>query len=307
MIVTKGLSRAFGPVLAVDSLDLEIEDGQIFGLIGPNGAGKTTTIRMLTCLIEPTFGTAVLDNFNIENEKDKTSIREIIGLLPENPGLYETLSAYQNLAFYADLYDMEPVTKEFSIERYLSMLGIWDKKEVTCGTFSRGMKQKLAIVRALIHEPKYLFLDEPTASLDPASVATVRDFISELKTKKRTIFINTHNLDEAERLCDRIGIFNKKLIAIGTPKELALALWPRRIIAVVNNPGTAMIDAIKSLNGVINVKLAGNKILADVDEPETRSPQIVKVLVEAGAEVVSVNEQIHSLEEVYLEYIGGRA
>jgi ABC-2 type transport system ATP-binding protein len=307
MIITKGLSRAFGSVLAVDNLDLEIMDGQIFGLIGPNGAGKTTTIRMLTCLIEPTFGGARLDDYDITKENDKFSIRENTGLLPENPGLYETLSAYQNLAYYADLYDMEPTIKELSIERYLRMLGIWDQKEVTSGTFSRGMKQKLAIVRALIHEPKYLFLDEPTASLDPASVATVREFISELKTKKRTIFINTHNLDEAERLCDRVGIFNKKLIAEGTPKELALRLWPRRVIVEVTNPSEWYVKNLASLSGVKNVQASGLRLMVDVDEPSIRAPDIVKVLVENGAGISSVNEEVHNLEEVYLQLVGGRA
>jgi ABC-2 type transport system ATP-binding protein len=307
MIIAKGLSRAFGPVLAVDNLDLEIKDGQIYGFIGPNGAGKTTTMRMLTCLIEPTFGMATLDGFHIREEGDKPRIREIIGLLPESPGLYETLSAYQNLAYYADLYDMDQTIKELSIERYLKMLGIWNERDVTCGTFSRGMKQKLAIVRALIHEPKYLFLDEPTASLDPASVATVREFISERKTKKRTIFINTHNLDEAERLCDRVGIFNKRLITEGTPRELALNLWPRRVIVDVKTPNEWHRKILAGLAGVNKVRVSGNRIFVDVDEPDLRAPEIVKLLVESGAEVLSVNEQVHKLEEVYLELIGGRA
>ncbi|KYK26387.1 MAG: multidrug ABC transporter ATP-binding protein [Candidatus Proteinoplasmatales archaeon SG8-5] len=307
MITTKGLSRAFGPILAVNKLDLNIQDGQIFGLIGPNGAGKTTTIRMLTCLIEPTLGSAQLDGFDIRKEDDKYRIREITGLLPESPGLYETLSAYQNLEYYADLYDMDPTVKDLSIERYLRMLGIWDKSDVTCGTFSRGMKQKLAIVRALIHEPKYLLLDEPTASLDPASVATVREFISELKTKKRTIFINTHNLDEAERLCDRVGIFNKKLIAEGTPKELALKLWPRRVVIEVRNPNEWYAKNLSALSGVTFVEATGLRLMVDVDDPGVRAPEIVKVLVENGAEVSSVNEEVHNLEEVYLELIGGKS
>lgn len=305
MIITKGLNRAFGSVLAVDNLDLEVKDGEVFGLIGPNGAGKTTTIRMLTCLIEPTSGTATLDRYEITNERHKMRIREIIGLLPEDPGLYETLSAYQNLAFYADLHEMDPDIKEKAIERYLGMLGIWEKRDATSGTFSRGMKQKLAIVRALLHEPKYLFLDEPTASLDPTSVATVREFMSELKAKRRTIFINTHNLDEAERLCDRVGIFNKNLIAVGTPKELALRLWPRRLVLEVKNSDSRFIDVARGLQGVGNVQLNGNRLVIDIDEPEVRAPVVVKVLVEEGAEVSSMNEEVHSLEEIYLELVGG--
>lgn len=305
MIITKGLNRAFGSVLAVDNLDLEVKDGEVFGLIGPNGAGKTTTIRMLTCLIEPTSGTATLDRYEITNERHKMRIREIVGLLPEDPGLYETLSAYQNLAFYADLHEMDSDAKEKAIERYLGMLGIWGKKDTTSGTFSRGMKQKLAIVRALLHEPKYLFLDEPTASLDPASVATVREFMSELKTKRRTIFINTHNLDEAERLCDRVGIFNKNLIAVGTPKELALRLWPRRLVLEIKNSDKRFVDVARELQGVGNVQLDGNRLLIDIDEPEARAPGVVKALVEEGAEVASMNEEAHSLEEIYLELVGG--
>jgi ABC-2 type transport system ATP-binding protein len=305
MIIIKGLNRTFGSVLAVDNLDLEVKDGEVFGLIGPNGAGKTTTIRMLTCLIEPTSGTATLDRHEITKERDKMRIREIVGLLPEDPGLYETLSAYQNLVFYADLHEMDSDVKERAIERYLRMLGIWDKKDATSGTFSRGMKQKLAIVRALLHEPKYLFLDEPTASLDPASVATVREFMSELKSKRRTIFINTHNLDEAERLCDRVGVFNKNLMALGTPKELALSLWPRRLILELRNSDIRFAEVARGLQGVRNVQLDGNRLQIDLDEPEARAPGIIKALVEEGAEVCSMNEEVHSLEEIYLEYVGG--
>ncbi len=303
MIITKGLSRTFGPLLAVDNLNLEIKDGEVFCLIGPNGAGKTTTIRMLTCLIEPTSGTATVDKYEIRNERHKMKIRELVGLLPEAPGLYETLSAHQNLEYYADLYEMDPDIKERAIERYLRMLGIWSERDVTCGTFSRGMKQKLAIVRALLHEPGYLFLDEPTASLDPASVATVREFMAELKTKKRTIFISTHNLDEAERLCDRVGIFNKGLIAVGTPRELSMKLWPRRLILKIRNPKVSFLETAREHDGVSNASLDGNKLIVEIDEPEGRAPLIAKSLVEMGAEITSMNEEAHSLEEIYLEFL----
>lgn len=305
MIITDGLTRTFNGFTAVEDLSLEIKEGEVFGLIGPNGAGKTTTMRMLCCLIKPSQGTATIDGHTIGKEPDAMKIRKIIGLLPESPGVYETLTAYQNLDFYGELHDLDIDVRAKAIERLLKMMDIWERRDETIGTFSRGMKQKISIARALVHDPKYLFLDEPTASLDPGAVGTVREFISRLKKQGRTIFINTHNLDEAERLCDRIGLVDKRLIAVGRPKELAKELWPRRLVITVDNMREDTLARVKGMPGVKEVLCEGNMLKIDVDEPETKGSEITKTLLDDGVKVLSLQEDHHNLEEVYLKYLGG--
>ncbi len=306
MIVTKGLTRKFNGFTAVRDLDLEVREGEVFGFIGPNGAGKTTTLRMLACLIKPTSGTAMIDDNLVGREPDSTRIRSMIGLLPENPGVYETLSAYQNLDFYGELHGLEEGTRQWSIESLLKLLGIWERRDETIGTFSRGMKQKIAIARALVHDPKYLFLDEPTASLDPEAVSKVRDFLSDLRGQGRTIFINTHNLDEAERFCDRIGIINQRLIAVGRPKELADRLWPRMVHIKVADMRDDLLVNIREMPGVRKVDMIADKLKIEVDEPEARGSEIAKVLIDADVKVLHLQEAHHSLEDVYLKFMEGR-
>jgi ABC-2 type transport system ATP-binding protein len=229
LIETNSLTKKFGDLRAVDSLTLHVNDGEVFGFLGPNGAGKTTTVRMLCCLISKTSGTAKIGDYEVGNNADQQKIRRMIGLLTENVGLYEELSAYDNLDFYGRFYKLDAQKRKEQIEYLLKMLGLWERRNEAAGTFSKGMKQKLAIARALIHDPQVLFLDEPTASLDPEASKTVRDFILELKKEKRTIFLNTHLLDEAEKICDRVAILNTRLIATGTPQELRRSLSGRKI------------------------------------------------------------------------------
>ena len=177
-----------------------------------------------------TSGTAQIGNFSVDNKQDRLEIRKIVGLLPENVGLYENLSAYKNLDFYGKLYEVPEQKRKENIERLLKLLGIWERREDLVGTFSKGTKQKIAIARSLIHDPQVLFLDEPTVNLDPEASKTVRDFILDLKKEKRTIFINTHNLDEADRLCDRIAILKNRLIVVDSPKNLETSLYKRKTI-----------------------------------------------------------------------------
>ena len=220
LIDTESLTKKFGDLTAVDNLTLHVSDGEVFGFLGPNGAGKTTTIRMLCCLISKTSGSAKIGGYEIGSKEDSLKIRKIIGLVPDNVGLSEHLTAYDNLDFYGKIYDCSEAQRKENIKRFLEMLGLWEKRNVLAGTFSKGMKQKLAIARALIHDPQILFLDEPTANLDPESAKTVREFILELKKQKKTIFLNTHNLDEAQRICDKIGILNTKLRVTGLPQAM---------------------------------------------------------------------------------------
>jgi len=303
LIDTKDLTRKFDNLTAVDNLTLRVEDGEVFGFLGPNGAGKTTTVRMLCCLIGKTSGQATIGNYSIDKEEDCLKIRKMVGFLPENVGLYDSLSAYRNLDFYGQLYEVpEPKRKE-NIERLLKLLGIWERREDAAGTFSKGMKQKLAIARALIHDPQLLFLDEPTANLDPEASKTVRDFVIELKKEKRTIFINTHNLDEAERLCDRIAILKTKLVAVDSPKNLQRSLYNRKTIIHLDHVSKDLLAAVEKLSVVKNIRTNDNKLILDIDTPEKDNPEVVRTIVKAGGNIQYVTELRSTLEDVYLKLI----
>ena len=307
MIDIKGLSRTFGSTTAVEDLTFSVGQGEVFGFLGPNGAGKTTTIRMLCTLIATTKGTARIEGLDISNPQDGLKIRQIIGLLPEAPGLYDKLSAYRNLDFYARLYDLGEDERRTRIERFLRLLGLWERREEPVAIFSKGMKQKIAIARALVHDPLVLFLDEPTAGLDPESAKTVRDFILQLKEEKRTIFLNTHNLDEAERICDRIGIIKTKLIALGTPDELRSKLWKRRTAIHLVKAEENTIKAVRNIKEIENLQVFENSIICEVDDPETVNPLIVEAVVAAGGKIRYVTELRRSLEDVYLELVRGNS
>src|SRR5262245_46469706 len=235
VIETEGLTRAFGQHLAVDSLTFAIQAGSVFGFLGPNGAGKTTTVRMLAALIAPTSGAASVAGHRLG--ADNQSIRRTVGILTETPGLYDRLSAEQNLVFFAQLYDVPLGRATAQAERYLRMLGLWERRDDRVGGFSKGMRQKLAIARALLHEPAVVFLDEPTASLDPEAARTVRDFIKQLRAEGRTIFLTTHNLPEADELCDLIAVFRGRLLRLDTPANLRAGLFGRgTLLRLVGDP-----------------------------------------------------------------------
>jgi ABC-2 type transport system ATP-binding protein len=302
LIETDSLTKKFGDLTAVDNLTLQVNDGEVFGFLGPNGAGKTTTIRMLCCLISKSSGNANIGGYEIGNKEDSLKIRKIIGLVPDNVGLSEHLSAYDNLDFYGKIYDCTDAERKRNIQRFLEMLGLWEKRNVLTGTFSKGMKQKLAIARALIHEPEILFLDEPTTNLDPESAKTVRDFILELKKEKRTIFLNTHNLDEAQRICDRIAILNTKLRGIGTPEELEEAVRGRRTVILLEQVNDKILGALKKLT-LKNLTVEGNKITFDVVEPDKENWVAVEAIVLAGGHVNTVNVVGSTLEDVYLKIV----
>jgi ABC-2 type transport system ATP-binding protein len=303
MIDTKDLTRKFDKITAVDNVTFHVEKGEVFGFLGPNGAGKTTTIRMLCCLIGKTSGEATIGGFSIGKEDDCQKIRKMVGFLPENVGLYGSLSAYKNLDFYGQLYEVPEAKRKENIERLLRLLGIWERREDTVGTFSKGMKQKIAIARALIHDPQVLFLDEPTANLDPEASKTVRDFILDLKKEKRTIFINTHNLSEAERLCDRIAILKGRLIKVDSPKDLALSLHSRKTIIHLQSIPEAVLAAVNNLSAVKTVRVLDNKLIIDIDNPEYDNPEVVRAIVVAGGNVKYVTELRSTLEDVYLKLI----
>ena len=304
MIEIKGLSRSFEKIRVVDNLNLNINDGEVFGFLGPNGAGKTTTVRMLACLIRPTEGTAIIDGLDIRNESDAMKIRQNIGMLTESPGLYETLRAYRNLDFYAKLYDVPVSKREERIEHYLKMMGLWEKRGDPVGGFSKGMKQKMAIARCLIHEPGVLFLDEPTSGLDPEASRVVRDFILELKSEGRTIFLCTHNLDEADRICDRIGIMKGTILGMDTPSRLKNELYGRSVTIQLKEVTPGIVEGVGSLSYVKNMSANGNKLTMNVSVPEEENPALVRTLISLGADVQFIYENRHSLEDVYFKIMG---
>jgi ABC-2 type transport system ATP-binding protein len=304
MIDAENLTKKFGDLTAVENLTLHVDEGEVFGFLGPNGAGKTTTVRMLCCLISKTSGSANIGNYEVGNSADQQKIRRMVGLLTENVGLYEELSAYDNLDFYGRFYKLDEQKRKAQIEYFLKMLGLWEKRNEAAGTFSKGMKQKLAIARALIHDPQVLFLDEPTASLDPEASKTVRDFILELKKEKRTIFLNTHLLDEAEKICDRVGILKTRLIATGTPQELRRSLSGRKIKVQLQRVDNVIVEAIKKIGFQISDK-TDNSILINVSDPEKENPAILKAIEDAGGHVQFITEISSTLEDVYLKLVKG--
>ena len=217
-------------------------------------------------------------------------------------GLYDELSAYDNLDFYGKLYDCTEEQRKKNIPRLLTMLGLSEKRDVAAGTFSKGMRQKLAIARSLVHDPQILIMDEPTANLDPEASKTVRDFILDLKKEKRTIFLNTHNLDEAQRICDRIAILNTRLMAVGTPQELERSVGGRKTEIQLDQVNDAIMAAVKRLP-LGDIAVDGNKLIINVTNPERENPMIVDVIVRAGGGVQTVTVVGSTLEDAYLRLV----
>jgi ABC-2 type transport system ATP-binding protein len=303
MIHAENLTKKFGGVTAVDAVSLDVEDGEVFGFLGPNGAGKTTTVRMLATLISRTSGRAEVAGCEIGKASDELKLRQRIGVLPENVGLYESTSAYQNLEYFGQLHGMDAATLRNNIERLLRLMNLWEKKDDPVSTYSKGMKQKVAIARTLVHDPILLFLDEPTANLDPEASKMVRDVILELKKEKRTIFLNTHNLDEAQRICDRVGILRTRLVTVGSVDALRSGFTKKRTVVRLQRTSQELVDAIRSRLGKEKVELSGDRLLVDVDDPARENPGIAEAVIAAGGRIVELSQVSPSLEEVYLKLV----
>ena len=284
----------------MQDLSFHVDEGEIFGFLGPNGAGKTTTIRMLTSLISKTSGTGEVAGCELGSESDALRLRQQIGLLPENVGLYEGDTAYENLAYFGELYRLDRETLRRNIERLLRMMDLWEKKDVPVETFSKGMKQKLALARALVHDPVLLFLDEPTANLDPEAAKMVREILLELRKEKRTIFLNTHNLDEAQRVCDRVGILRTKLLTIGSPSELRSRLHATRTVVRLERASEELAAAVRARLGTRKVEVSGNELIVEVVDPDRENPEIAEAVIAAGGRIRELSQPGPSLEEVYL-------
>ena len=286
-------------------MDLEVSRGEVLGLLGPNGAGKTTTVRLLTALIEPTEGRAWVDGLDVTERPEE--VRGRVGILTETPGLYEKLSATANLDFFGRLYGLDAPTRAERIERYLRLFSLWDRRDDVAGNFSKGMKQKLAIARALLHDPAVVFLDEPTAALDPEAAYIVREAIEAMRRSGRTIVLATHNLDEADRLCDRVAFVRGGLLRVDSPAGLRGALGGHGVEVGLAEPASeALVAAARAVAGVTAVEVADRRLIVAAEEPAAVTPSLVRALVAAGAAIVSVRERATTLEQVYFDVMGVR-
>jgi ABC-2 type transport system ATP-binding protein len=300
VITTRSLTRYYGQQPAVQDLDLEIAAGEVFGFLGPNGAGKTTTVRLLNGVLSPSSGTAQVLGFDVATEPQE--IRKRTGVLTETPNLYEALTARENLRFYGDLYHVPENRLARRSDELLDEFGLIERADDPVGTYSKGMRQRLAIARALLHEPPLVFLDEPTSGLDPAAARMVTNLIQQLSHQHgRTIFLCTHNLNEAQRLCDRVGVIDRgALRAIGSPKELAQELWQTLWIQVElrGEPSARVRQALEQSERVLGWALEDGLVAIQVAKEEM-IPDVVGTLVAAGARIYGLRQREHTLEEIY--------
>ncbi|MCW4005751.1 MAG: ABC transporter ATP-binding protein [Candidatus Bathyarchaeota archaeon] len=307
MIDAQNLTRKFGNFTAVDNISMNIAKGEVFGFLGPNGAGKTTTIRMLSCLIAPTKGSATVAGYNIT--KDPLKVRQSVGILTENPSLYERLTAYENMEFFAEAYGIEDATeRQRRIKELLEFFNLWNRRNDKVATFSKGMKQKLAIVRATVHKPPVMFLDEPTAGLDPASAKEIRELITQLSQRdKCTILLCTHHLEDAEKLCSRVLIMNKgKSVITGSPDELRRKTNVQPVIQVgLVKVTPQIVAAVKACNLAQKVEAdtQASMLKVSVENVREATPELVRAIVEAKGQILFVNVFQPSLEETYLQLI----
>jgi ABC-2 type transport system ATP-binding protein len=298
-----GLSKNFGGLRAVDGLSFEVGAGEIFGLLGPNGSGKTTTVRLLSSLIAPSGGSARVAGFDIIT--DALKVREAVGVLTENPGIYDRLSAQENMEFFAEAYGLKDMAeRDARIKELLEFFDLWDRRSDKAGTFSKGMRQKLAIAKAVVHRPEVLFLDEPSSGLDPKAAKDIRDLMEDMsRREKHTIILCTHNLEEAERLCSRVMIIRKGVpLAMGSVEDLRKKLHGSPELEVtVSDAGDELLKKAERLRGVKAVTLNRGVFIFTLDDPEAETPDIVAGLVRAGARIRSVNVLRPTLEDTYLE------
>jgi len=305
-IQASGLQKTFSSITAVDGLSFEVEEGEVFGLLGSNGAGKTTTIRILACLLSPTGGTAKVCGFTVNDQPSK--VRERVGILTENPSLYERLTAFENMDFFAKAYGVSSqAERNQRIHQVLDFFGLWDRRADKVAHFSKGMKQKLAIARTLVHNPPVLLLDEPTAGLDPKSAKEVRDMITRLsRDEDRAILLCTHRMEDAEKLCDDAVIVNKgRSVAYGSPELLRQKTSVSPVLEVILKKADAkVVESIRHSISSEAVEVDGPKLLVTIDDVESAAPEIVRTIVQAGGLVLSVRTIKPTLEETYLRLIG---
>lgn len=303
-IEVTGLERRFGPTLALCGLDLEVRQGEVYGFLGPNGAGKTSTVRVLGTLLAPTSGEAEVAGVPV-SAASGPELRRRISVVTENPGLYLKLSVEENLAYFAGLYGVRRGEVAARIGRALAAVGLSDRRRDLAGALSKGLRQRVALARALMNEPQVVFLDEPTQGLDPVAALEVRELIVGLRARGVTVFLTTHRLEEAERLCDRVAILNTTLRSVGSPGELRRRLFASTLQVRVAAP---LADPARTFDGLAGVgawRAADGGYELDVDDPAAAAPGVARALMAAGADIVRLAEAERSLEDVYLQLVNG--
>jgi ABC-2 type transport system ATP-binding protein len=310
VIEVNHLHRNFGDQMAVNGMTFAVETGEVFGLLGPNGAGKTTTVRLLNGILPPSAGSARV--FGMDPVSDGARIRQKTGVLTETPALYERLSARENLAFFATLQNLPQPDLDRRVDEMLAFFELSSRANDKVETYSKGMKQRLALARALVHQPPLLFLDEPSSGLDPEAAQQVDDLIASLgRTDGQTVILATHNLLEAQRLCDRVAVINKgKILALGSLKELARKLWPVTWVDFVFHvkPSDTLDESLMAQRGVIQIKMnVERNALAVQVESDDVIPDVVRRLVEQGASIQRVNPRDYTLEDIYFALQAGES
>jgi ABC-2 type transport system ATP-binding protein len=299
-VVVERLTKRFGDRVAFDDISFEVGYGEVFGFLGPNGAGKTTTVRTLGMLLVPTSGSATVAGIELRPENGP-AIRSRISIMPESPGLYLRLTVMENLECFAGLYELDDVRGR--IDRTLRAVNLVDRATDLCGALSKGLRQRVALARALLNDPAVLFLDEPTSGLDPVATHEVHELIGFLRDRGVTIFLTTHRLEEAERLCHRVAILSTTLRLIGRPDDLRDQLFSRSLDVRVGTPLEDPHAVFGGVPGMEGWERAPSGYRLVVSDPEIVAPQVARALVGAGADILSLAESRHSLEEVYLELI----
>ena len=299
MLSASHLTRRFGDRTAVEDVSFELKPGEIFALLGPNGAGKTTTLRMLAGLIAPTSGAVHLEGEPM-SPGTANRLRSRIGFLTETPGLWERLTVRQNLTVYAQLHGLTPVARV--VDAALDTFGVLDRARDLAAQLSKGLKQRVALARALLHEPRIVLLDEPTAGLDPESARDVRELVLRLREEGRAVLLSTHNLDEVERVADRVAVMRGRLVAVDTPAALRARVFGARL-RIVTAQAAAVFVWVVSSDGFSDVRAEGAVLSIGVDDPSAAAPRLVRRLVQAGADILSVVAEEQPLEQVYLKLL----
>ena len=303
VVKAQSLTKQYGNILAVDHIDLEVFEGEIFGLLGPNGAGKTTTVRMLTGQTKPTSGTATISNHDIIHEPIKA--KQQIGVVPDVSNVYDEMSAWDNLIFAAQLYRVPKNEREKRAKELLDLFGLHERRKDRAGVFSKGMKRRLTIAAALIHEPRILFLDEPTSGLDVQSSRMIRNLIKDLNKKGTTIFLTTHYIEEADQLCQRVAIINKgKIVAVDNPEKLKASVEKHQIIEVSFDQTQNLEGKLTDMKDLEKVTQFGDKFRLHVRNASATVPILVDFARANGLKIITINTLSPSLEDVFVEMTG---
>lgn len=302
-VKAQSLTKRYGKILAVDNMDLEVFEDEIFGLLGPNGAGKTTTIRMLTGETKPTSGTATVASYDIIHEPTKA--KQQIGVVPEVSNIYDEMNAWDNLIFAAKLYGVRKIERGKRAKELLGLLGLYERRKNRVSSFSRGMKRRLTIAAALIHKPNILFLDEPTTGLDVQSSRTIRRLLEKLNNSGTTIFLTTHYIEEADQLCQRVAIINQgKIVAVDNPEKLKASMEKQNIIEISYSPSQDINDKLRSLCHVNNIARVGDKFRLYVDDVSEVIPPLIDFARKNSLKIIAINTLKPSLEDAFVKLTG---